>query len=44
MQLFARMYDTTLAWARHRHAPRYLTAMSAAESVIFPIPPDVMLA
>lgn len=44
MQLFARMYDTTLAWARHRHAPRYLTLMSAAESVFFPIPPDVMLA
>ena len=44
MQLFARMYDTTLAWARHRHAPRYLTLMSAAESVAFPIPPDVMLA
>lgn len=44
MQLFARMYEATLSWARHRHAPRYLTALSAAESMVFPIPPDVMLA
>lgn len=33
-----------LVWAKHRHAERYLAGMSFAESVIFPIPPDVMLA
>jgi membrane protein YqaA with SNARE-associated domain len=33
-----------LVWAKHRHAERYLAAMSFAESVFFPIPPDVMLA
>lgn len=31
-------------WAKHRHAQYYLTGMSFAESVFFPIPPDVMLA
>jgi membrane protein YqaA with SNARE-associated domain len=44
MRLFAPIYERCLYWAGHRHAERYLAAMSAAESVIFPIPPDVMLA
>lgn len=44
MRLFGPLYERCLGWARHRHAPRYLAAMSAAESVVFPIPPDVMLA
>ena len=44
MKLFGPLYERTLAWSRHRHAPRYLAALSASESVIFPIPPDVMLA
>jgi membrane protein YqaA with SNARE-associated domain len=44
MRLFGPLYERALAWARHRHAPRYLAALSATESVIFPIPPDVMLA
>jgi membrane protein YqaA with SNARE-associated domain len=43
MPLFTRLYDATLRWARHRHAPRYLVALSFAESSFFPIPPDVML-
>lgn len=38
------MYDKALVWARHRHATRYLCGLSFAESVFFPIPPDVMLA
>ena len=29
---------------QHRHAPAYLAVLSFSESVIFPIPPDVMLA
>lgn len=44
MRLFGPIYDRCLVWARHRHAPRYLVALSAAESVFFPVPPDVMLA
>ncbi len=43
MALFTRLYDTALRWARHRHAPRYLGALSFAESSFFPVPPDVML-
>jgi membrane protein YqaA with SNARE-associated domain len=44
MRLFGPLYERALGWARHRHAPTYLAALSASESVIFPIPPDVMLA
>jgi membrane protein YqaA with SNARE-associated domain len=42
--MFQRLYDQALAWARHRHASRYLFVLSFAESSFFPIPPDVMLA
>ncbi|MDJ0711710.1 MAG: YqaA family protein [Woeseiaceae bacterium] len=44
MKLFGPLYDRVLAWSRHRHAARYLGAMSFAESSFFPIPVDVMLA
>lgn len=44
MRLFSRMYESTLRWARHRHAAWYLGGLSFAESSFFPIPPDVMLA
>lgn len=44
MRLFSKLYDRTMAWSRHRHAPRYLAGLSFAESSFFPIPPDVMLA
>lgn len=44
MKIFQLMYDKALVWARHRHATRYLCGLSFAESVFFPIPPDVMLA
>lgn len=43
MGIFTSMYDAALRWSRHRHAPRYLGALSFAESSFFPIPPDVML-
>jgi membrane protein YqaA with SNARE-associated domain len=33
-----------LQWSRHRHAERYLAALSFSESSFFPIPVDVMLA
>ena len=32
-----------MAWSEHKHAPAYLSGMSFAESVFFPIPPDVLL-
>lgn len=44
MTLFRPLYDRVLKWSRHRHAERYLGAMSFAESSFFPIPVDVMLA
>ncbi|MBU2977524.1 YqaA family protein [Alteromonas sp. C1M14] len=44
MKLFQSCYDLALRWAKHRHAGRYLVGLSFAESMFFPIPPDVMLA
>ena len=44
MRLFAPVYEHVMRWSRHRHAERYLGAMSFAESSFFPIPVDVMLA
>jgi membrane protein YqaA with SNARE-associated domain len=44
VKIFSPLYQHAMAWARHRHAPWYLGAMSFAESSFFPIPPDVMLA
>lgn len=42
--MFSRLYDRVLLWSRHRHARRYLVALSFSEATFFPIPPDVMLA
>ncbi|MGD8323227.1 MAG: YqaA family protein [Gammaproteobacteria bacterium] len=44
MKIFSALYDRVLEWSAHRHAERYLAALSFAESSFFPIPPDVMLA
>ncbi|MGY0504576.1 YqaA family protein [Luteimonas sp. e5] len=44
MKLFGPIYEFCLRLARHRRAPLWLTLLSGAESVIFPVPPDVMLA
>lgn len=41
---FSSLYERVIRWSRHRHATRYLAALSFAESSFFPIPPDVMLA
>lgn len=43
MALFSSLYDRVMVWSQHRHAPRYLAALSFSESSFFPIPPDVML-
>jgi membrane protein YqaA with SNARE-associated domain len=44
LKLFSKLYDWTLRWAEHKFAPRILAILTFAESVFFPIPPDVLLA
>ena len=44
MKLFGPMYERALAWARHPRAPALLAGLSFAEAVVFPVPPEVMLA
>ena len=44
MKIFTPLYLWTLKWAKHRLAPRILALITFAESVFFPIPPDVLLA
>lgn len=44
MKIFEPLYDKALIWAKHRQAPKILGVISFLESVIFPIPVDVMLA
>ncbi len=44
MKLFTALYDRVMRWSKHRHAERYLAALSFAESSFFPVPPDVLLA
>jgi membrane protein YqaA with SNARE-associated domain len=43
LNFFSYLYDKTILWSGHRHAPYYLAGVSLAESSFFPIPPDVML-
>lgn len=44
MKIFSAMYEWTMKAARHKYASYYLSFMSFAESVFFPIPVDIMLA
>lgn len=44
MKIFTILYNKSLGWAKHRLAPHILAVLTFAESVFFPIPPDVMLA
>ena len=44
MKIFSALYDWTLKWAKHKFAPYILGILSFTESVIFPVPPDVLLA
>lgn len=44
MKVFTKLYDACLRWAKHKYATVYLAVLTFAESVFFPIPPDVMLA
>lgn len=42
--MFQKLYDRVILWSRHKHAMKFLFALSFAESSFFPVPPDVMLA
>ena len=42
--MFVRLYDWVIELSAHPRAPAFLSALSFAESSVFPIPPDVMLA
>lgn len=44
MKFFSAIYLWTLKWAEHKFAPSFLALITFAESVFFPIPPDVLLA
>lgn len=44
MKIFGPIYERALAWARSPRAPTLLTVLSFAEAVVFPVPPEVMLA
>ena len=41
--LFTRVYDAIMLWAKSKHAVSILSTVSFAESFIFPIPPDLLL-
>ncbi|TKB46157.1 YqaA family protein [Thalassotalea mangrovi] len=44
MKIFSSLYNWTIKWAQHKFAPAVLSILTFAESVFFPIPPDVLLA
>ncbi len=41
--MFAAIYTKVMTWTRHKYADYILGVMSFFESIIWPIPPDVML-
>ncbi|MEJ8567410.1 YqaA family protein [Elongatibacter sediminis] len=43
-QPWRKLYDRVLGWSAHPRAPAILAGLSFAESSVFPVPPDVMLA
>lgn len=44
MQLFRPWYDRVLKWSEHPKAPGLLGFLSFIEAIVFPVPPEVMLA
>ncbi|MBO9882145.1 MULTISPECIES: YqaA family protein [Xanthomonas] len=44
MKIFGPLYERAIGWSRHRRAPALLTGLSFAEAIVFPVPPEVMLA
>ncbi|WP_066095640.1 YqaA family protein [Xanthomonas massiliensis] len=44
MKIFGPLYEHAIRWARHPRAPWFLGGLSFAEAVVFPVPPEIMLA
>ena len=44
MKVFRPLYDRAIAWAQHKRATWILAVLSFFEAIIFPVPPEVMLA
>ncbi|QDI03711.1 MULTISPECIES: YqaA family protein [Xanthomonas translucens group] len=44
MKIFGPLYERAIVWSRHRRAPTFLAGLSFAEAIVFPVPPEVMLA
>lgn len=44
MQIFKPWYDRALRWSAHPRAPLLLLVLSFFEAIIFPVPPEMMLA
>lgn len=44
MKIFGPLYERAIQWSQHRRAPSLLTGLSFFEAIIFPVPPEVMLA
>ncbi|KLD75529.1 DedA family protein [Xanthomonas hyacinthi] len=44
MKIFGPLYERAIGWSRHRRAPAFLTGLSFAEAIVFPVPPEVMMA
>jgi membrane protein YqaA with SNARE-associated domain len=44
MKVFRPLYDRAIGWAQHKRATWILALLSFFEAIIFPVPPEVMLA
>jgi membrane protein YqaA with SNARE-associated domain len=44
LKLFAPLFERAIAWAQDKRAPWLLAFLSFIEAIIFPVPPEVMLA
>ena len=44
MKLFGPLYRRAIGWSRDPRAPTFLVGLSFVEAIIFPVPPEVMLA
>ena len=44
MKIFGPLYERAIAWAQHKRATWILAILSFFEAIIFPVPPEVMLA
>lgn len=43
MKIFQPLFDRTIVWARHPHAPWLLGVLSFCEAIFFPVPPELMM-